>query len=104
MNFIELVAWIVVLGCPVTAGLVAAMEKAGWFTILFVAIGLAVGYASAMGIGWLSYILTSAEDRYSNSFWSCGLFIAYILIPPMAAFGAMAVTGWVTVFIIKLLF
>jgi|SRR5215204_404231 len=87
---------VTVFGCAGVAGLVAASEKAGWFTVLFVVAGLAVGFGFAFVVHKLAYRLLDVGGRQSGASVGWAMFFAYTLVPMLVASGAMAVTGWLT--------
>jgi len=100
MNVADLATLLAFFGCPAVAGLVAA-RQAGWFTILFVVLGLAVGFAAAVGVHKLAYRLLEACLHPVRGLSGMALLFGYMLVPVMAAFGAMVVTGWSTAWLVR---
>jgi len=96
MNAADLATALTVFGCGGTAGLVAASQKAGWFTVLFTITGFAVGFGCALAVHRLAYRLLDAGRRQSGALTGWAIILAYTLLPLLMAFGAMAATGWLT--------
>ncbi|MBP7827830.1 MAG: hypothetical protein KA236_14925 [Verrucomicrobia bacterium] len=92
---------VTVFGCAGIAGLVAASEKAGWFTVLFVAGGLAAGFGFAFGVHKLAYRLLDVCGRQSGAAlgWVC--LLAYSVVPLLIACGAIVLTGWLTFLFVR---
>jgi hypothetical protein len=101
MNAADLATVLTVFGCGGVAGLVAASEKAGWFTVLFVAVGLVVGFGCAAGVHKLAYRLLDVAGRQTRAASGWAWLLAYTLLPLMAAFAAMALTGWLAFVIVR---
>src|ERR1700756_934987 len=101
MNAAELATALTVFGCGGTAGLVAASEKAGWFSALFVIAGLAAGFGFGFVVHKLAYRLLAACGRQSGAFAGWTLLFAYTLLPLLLACGAMAITGWLTFLFVR---
>jgi hypothetical protein len=101
MNAAELASVLTVFGCAGVAGLVAASEKAGRFTVLFVVAGLAAGFSSAFGVHKLAYRLLDVASRQSRVASGWAWLLAYTLAPMLFAFGAIALTGWLTFLIVR---
>jgi hypothetical protein len=92
MNFADLMAVMTLLMCPTAAGCAALADKAGWITILYVALGAGVGYACAHGVGRLAYWLL-AVDCSTKAWLQWPMLIAYIIFPAIAMTGAVLGTG-----------
>jgi type IV secretory pathway VirB2 component (pilin) len=90
MNASDLATVMTILGCPVAAGFAAVDARAGWFTPLFVIIGLALGFAASYGVRWLAYLLLAACGSMSKTWIGWPLLFAYTLLPMIAALGAMS--------------
>jgi len=101
MNAAGLATFLTVFGCAGVAGLVAASEKAGWFTVLFSAAGLAVGFGCAAGVHKLAYRLLDVAGRQTKAASGWAWLLAYALLPLMSALAAMAFSGWVTFVIVR---
>ena len=101
MNAAELATALTILGCGGTAGLVAASEKAGWFTVPLVVAGLAVGFGFAYVVHKLAYRLLHAGGRQSGAVTGWAMLFAYTLVPMLVTFGAMAVTGWLAFLFVR---
>ena len=101
MNAADLATVLTVLGCAGVAGLVAASEQAGWFTVLFIIFGLAFGFGCAAGVHKLAYRLLGIAGRQTRASSGWAWVFAYTLLPLMTAFGAMALTGWLTFLILR---
>ena len=101
MNAADLATLFTVFGCGGTAGLVAAAERAGWFTVLFVLAGLLVGFGFACVVNKLAYWLLDVCCRQSGTLAGWGMLFAYGLIPMLVAFGAIATTGWLTLLSVR---
>ena len=101
LNAADFATLVTVFGCAGVAGLVAASEKAGWFTVLFVVGGLAAGFGFAFGVHNLAYWLLDVCGRQSRAAlgWAC--LFAYSVVPLLFACGAMALTGWVTFLFVR---
>jgi hypothetical protein len=101
MNAADLATFLTVCGCAGVAGLVAASEGAGWFTVLFIAAGLAIGFGCAAGVHKLAYRLLDVAGRQTKAASGWAWLLAYTLLPLMSAFAAMALSGWVTFVIVR---
>jgi len=101
MNLADLMTVLTFLGCPVAAGLAAASEKAGWFTILFIAFGAAMGFAGRYCVGRLAYLLLFACCKQSRAWLSAPLFAAYMFAPMIAALGMMGLTSELTSWLVR---
>lgn len=101
MNLADMMTLITFVGCPVAAGLVAASEKAGWFTLLFVAFGAALGFGSSYCVHAVSYRILFASCKRTKVWLSVPLFLAYMFVPMIAAFGFMALTGGLSAWFAK---
>jgi hypothetical protein len=101
LNAADLATLVTVVGCSVVAGLVAGAEKAGWFTIIFVFGGFAVGFAFGAGVHKLAYWLLRASGRQARAFSGWAMLFAYTFVPLIVAFGAMAVTGCLTFWLVR---
>jgi NADH:ubiquinone oxidoreductase subunit 2 (subunit N) len=93
LNWADLVAVMTLIMCAATAGLVAASEKAGWFTAIFVVAGLAMGYGSAVGVGKLAYWLLAAAARQSDQSRGCALLLLYAAVPMLTMACAATIAG-----------
>jgi hypothetical protein len=78
------------------AGFVAASQKAGWFTLLFVILGLAIGLAFGFVVNKTAYRILNSSGKRSRALLGWALVFAYLLVPLVLALGAMAITGWLT--------
>lgn len=103
LNAADLSALITVLGCSAVAGLIAVWQKAGWLTLLCVIGGLAVGFALGIGVNKLAYRILHKAGRQTRALWGWLLILAYTFVPIMAAFAAMALTGFLTLLFMRLL-
>ena len=89
------------LGCPIIAGLTAASEQAGWFTILFVAAGLVVGSGVAYGVRKVAYLILNVGASQSNPWVGWPLLIAYCVLPVAISVGGMIVSRWGTIWLVR---
>jgi hypothetical protein len=101
MNFADLTTVITVLSSAGVAGVLAAREKAGWFTVLFVAAGLAFSFGCIGTVCKLADRLLEVCDRQSKALFGWATLLAYILVLGVAAFGVTALTGWLTILITR---
>lgn len=93
MNFADMMTLIAFIGCPVAAGVAAASEKAGWFSSLFVALGVALGFGCSYCVRGVSYLLLFSSCKQPKAWWSDPLFLGYLFVPMVAAFGFIALAG-----------
>jgi len=101
VNAAELSTVVAVLGCPAAAGLSAASEKAGWFTVLFVAGGLAVGVGSGAAVHKLAYWLLALGAHEKRAWVGWTLIFAYTLFPLALSLCAMVGSGLATVWLVR---
>jgi hypothetical protein len=101
MNLADMMTLITFVGCPVAAGLAAASEKAGWFTLLFIAFGVALGFGCSYCVRTVSYLILVASCKQSKVWFSVPLFLAYMFVPMIAAFGSLALTGELSAWLAK---
>lgn len=102
MNAAELSTAITVLGCPAAAVLAAASEKAGWFTVLFVAVGLAIGVAAGYGVRLLAgLLLAAAGGSHSRAWVGWTLLFAYTIVPMALAVGGILIICGITVWMVR---
>lgn len=101
MTFAELATAITIFGCGGIAGLVAASEKAGWFTMLFVLAGLSLGFGFGLVVHKLAYRLLRVGNKNSGAFGGWLLLFFSIFPPTAVAFSAIAITGWLTFMIVR---
>jgi len=93
MNLADMMTLITFIGCPVAAGLAAASEKAGWFSLLFVALGVALGFGCSYLVRGVSYLLLFGGCKQQKAWLSVPLFLGYMFVPMIAAFGFIALAG-----------
>jgi hypothetical protein len=79
MNLPDMMTLITFIGCPVAAGLTAASEKAGWFSLLFVALGVALGFGCSYLVRGVSYLLLFGGCKKQKAWLSVPLFLGYSL-------------------------
>jgi hypothetical protein len=103
VNAADLATVITFLGCSLIAPIVAVSEKAGWFAILFIALGVAIGLGAGYCVRSLAYFLLASGSSQSEARPWLGwpLLLAYIIIPMIAATGAIAVTGGLAVWLAR---
>lgn len=98
MNLADTATLLTVVGCPLAAGISAASEKAGWLTLLFVALGAGLGYGGGYCVRAVSYWLLFTGCKQPKPWLSAAGIIAYMLIPmflTIAFTGLSAgLTGW----------
>jgi hypothetical protein len=101
MNAAELNTVVAVLGCPAAAGLSAAAEKAGWYAVLFIAGGVAVGIGSGAVVHKLAYRLLAAGSHEKRAWVGWSLIFAYTLLPLALSMCAILSTGLLTVWLVR---
>jgi len=101
MNNADMMMLVTILGCPAAAGFVAASQKAGWFTLLFVILGLAIGLAFGFVVSKTAYRILNSCGKQSRALLGWASVFAYLLVPLVLAFGAMAITGWLTLVFVR---
>jgi len=95
MNLADMMTLATLLGCPLAAGVVAAHERAGWFSALFVAVGILLGLACSYCVHAVSYLILTTSCRQKT--WLMALlFIAYLIVPGLLALGLVLLTGCAT--------
>ena len=101
MNLADMMTLLTLVGCPVAAGLAAASEKAGWFTLIFVAFGVALGFGCSYCVRAVSYLILFASCKQKKVWLSAPLFLAYMFVPMVAAFGSWALAGGLSAWFAK---
>ena len=101
MNLADMMTLITCIGCPVAAGLAAASEKAGWFTALFVVLGVALGVGSAYCVRVVSYTVLFASCKQSKAWLGVPLLLAYMFLPMFCALGFLALSGGISGWLAK---
>jgi len=88
------------------AGIVAASEKTGGYTVLFVIAGVGAGWGCAMGVRILAYSILFAATRLSRSWNWLGwlLLMAYMFAPMIAMMGCWFVVGGLSRFVAHAIF
>jgi hypothetical protein len=80
--------------CPIVAGVAAASAQAGWFTVVFVAAGLAVGVAVAYAVRKVAYLTLEAALSVKTRPWGGWVFgVAYIILPS-AVMASGGISTW----------
>lgn len=105
VNAADLATVVTLLGCVLGGLLAAAATKAGWFTVVFVAISLVAGIGFSRVVHKLAYWLLFLAHGQKRGFRGWAMLFAYTLIPLVAAFAAVAVTGvligWISSHILR---
>jgi hypothetical protein len=104
VNLADMMSLITLVGCPIAAGLSAASQKAGWFTLLFVAFGIALGFGCSFCVNRVSYLILFASCKQKKALFHAPLFLGYLFIPMILAFGFMALTGGLAAWLAKYIF
>ena len=99
MNAAELNTLVTIVGCPAVAGMVAASEKAGWFTVLFVVAGLAIGVGAGFCVHKIAYRFLRIHDK--RTWVQCASLFAYLLVPMAILMCAIVGTGALTVWVVR---
>ena len=77
---------ITLVGCPLAAAISAISHKAGWFTIVFIAFGLAMGFAGSYCVRRLSYLILFTSAKVKTALLGLPLIIVYMVFPMLGAF------------------
>jgi len=93
MNLADMMTLITFIGCPVAAGVAAASEKAGWFSLLFAALGVALGFGCSYCVRGVSYLLLFSSCKQPKAWLSVPLLLGYMFVPMVAAVGSIALAG-----------
>lgn len=101
MNLADMMTLITFVGCPVAAGLAAASEKAGWFTLVFIAFGVGLGFGCSYCVRAISYLILFASCKQKRIWLSVPLFLGYMFVPMIAAFGFLTLTGGLSAWLAK---
>ena len=95
LNLADMTTLIAFVGCPIAAGAQAASLHVGWYIILFVGGGFAVGFALAYIVNRISYlILMKGTKAQETRPWLIGpVLISYMLLPLALAVLGISGTG-----------
>ena|ERR1700744_1466681 len=104
MNLADMMTLITFFGCPVAIEVGAFSGRAGWFTLLFIALGIIVSFGCSCCVRSLAYFLLFAAGKQSKN-WLCALWLfGYLFAPMIAAFGFIILTGGLSAWLARLLF
>lgn len=101
MNAAELNTLVAIVGCPAAAGLSAAAEKAGWYTVPFIVGGVAIGLGSGAVVHKLAYRLLAAGLHDKRAWLGWSLLFAYTLLPLALCMCAILSTGLLTIWLVR---
>lgn len=93
LNAADFAMLITFFGCASASGCVAASQRVGWFTIFFIAFGLALGYGFGFLVNRLAYRILHASRRQTRPIFAWALMFAYTIIPLLLAFAGIGVAG-----------
>ena len=103
MNLADLTTLIALVGCPIAAGAQAASFHAGWYAVLFVAGGVAVGIAVAYLVRMVAYFILMGGTRAQKTrpWLIVPVLIGYMIVPFSIAAAGISGTGNGTLWLIK---
>ncbi len=101
MNAADLATVIAFFGCAIAACIAADSGKTGWFTVLFIALGLGIGLGAGYCVRRLGYFLLDVGASRSKAWAGWLLIIIYMLAPLTAALVAVLGTGALIAWLVR---